>query len=594
VIARARARPIAVVFALAGLFSIAYDGAHAAPAGARPFYYDRAITDADLAGRSLRELEIMRNTIFARAGQPFRKKWLHEYFSALPWYKSKGIVDPQSLPAIDQKNADLLSRHQIALPRDDLDRRLKALLDRHRNARNPHAIPAVGFSPRGKAALLSDYLGVRIVDLATGAVTTTLDDGRGAAVGFVAGRLATLTLSGGRIVTSEIGGPKGKTLSTLPLFEAPGTAKPGADGRTINWNRDAVFTPDGRRVLMGPSVYEDDGQSETKPIDQQDLVAVDIPSATVVFRQPVDDDSPCFAVSPDGKQAVVSSSGAVALWDLTASKTLWRRPRDGKDASAARCTAVAFSPDGRLAVKAARAGALLLEVKSGQLLRTLALPFGGVLAFSPDGGQLLVGGEANGDKPSLELWDVKRGQRIHALPAAGDIKAMAWSPDGRRALTDGERGPMLWDIFAARPVPGLFAGFETWWNRDEQIEAVLLSRALGRPLDQFAQLEFERTPFDAPALLDELVPAAQLEGMSRRDLRLLRNMVYARRGRPFRSEILRDYFGKLDWYKADPAYTDARLKPVDRRNIKLIQSAEIAAGGPMTEHEHREPEVPEA
>ncbi|MEP7051028.1 MAG: YARHG domain-containing protein [Pseudomonadota bacterium] len=45
----------------------------------------------------------------------------------------------------------------------------------------------------------------------------------------------------------------------------------------------------------------------------------------------------------------------------------------------------------------------------------------------------------------------------------------------------------------------------------------------------------------------------------------MRNMVYARRGRPFRSEILRAYFARLDWYKADPAYTDARLTDVDQR-----------------------------
>ena len=42
---------------------------------------------ADLEGRTLRELALMRNTIYARAGHPFRKKWLHDYFSAQPWYK---------------------------------------------------------------------------------------------------------------------------------------------------------------------------------------------------------------------------------------------------------------------------------------------------------------------------------------------------------------------------------------------------------------------------------------------------------------------------------------------------------------------------
>ena len=52
----------------------------------RPLYYTRPITDDDLIGRSLRELSLMRNTIYARAGNKFRKKWLNDYFSAQPWY----------------------------------------------------------------------------------------------------------------------------------------------------------------------------------------------------------------------------------------------------------------------------------------------------------------------------------------------------------------------------------------------------------------------------------------------------------------------------------------------------------------------------
>ena len=38
----------------------------------RQLYYERALTDEDLAGRTLRELSLMRNWIYARAGNPFR------------------------------------------------------------------------------------------------------------------------------------------------------------------------------------------------------------------------------------------------------------------------------------------------------------------------------------------------------------------------------------------------------------------------------------------------------------------------------------------------------------------------------------------
>src|SRR5262245_25089010 len=60
---------------------------------ARPFYYTREITQQDLDGRSLRELTLMRNTIYARAGNRFRKKWLNDYFSAQPWYHPLATMD---------------------------------------------------------------------------------------------------------------------------------------------------------------------------------------------------------------------------------------------------------------------------------------------------------------------------------------------------------------------------------------------------------------------------------------------------------------------------------------------------------------------
>ena len=60
----------------------------------RPLYYTRAIVPKDLSNRSLWELTLLRNTIYARAGNTFRKKWLADYFAAQPWY--------HPLPAIDE------------------------------------------------------------------------------------------------------------------------------------------------------------------------------------------------------------------------------------------------------------------------------------------------------------------------------------------------------------------------------------------------------------------------------------------------------------------------------------------------------------
>jgi len=69
----------------------------------------------------------------------------------------------------------------------------------------------------------------------------------------------------------------------------------------------------------------------------------------------------------------------------------------------------------------------------------------------------------------------------------------------------------------------------------------------------------------------------QLTLLTARQLRLLRNTVYARHGRTFDAKDLKEHFSIRSWYRADPAYTDARLTALDKRNLELIQQAEKTA-----------------
>jgi hypothetical protein len=74
-------------------------------------------------------------------------------------------------------------------------------------------------------------------------------------------------------------------------------------------------------------------------------------------------------------------------------------------------------------------------------------------------------------------------------------------------------------------------------------------------------------------------PAAPelFEGMFTEDLRVLRNEIYARRGRVFKSKDLNDYFKEQSWYKPDPNYSDNLLSEVEKENLKIIKEAEDAA-----------------
>jgi hypothetical protein len=119
---------------------------------------------------------------------------------------------------------------------------------------------------------------------------------------------------------------------------------------------------------------------------------------------------------------------------------------------------------------------------------------------------------------------------------------------------------------------------------EEKIELRLVSMRLGK---WAGSPEADRTPLEDPSLLDKQITVDALKDFSRRDLRLLRNLIYARRGRPFKSDLIRAYFEAVDWYKADPKYTDARLTDLDKRNINVILSVENELGGPLTDWEHK-------
>jgi hypothetical protein len=126
---------------------------------------------------------------------------------------------------------------------------------------------------------------------------------------------------------------------------------------------------------------------------------------------------------------------------------------------------------------------------------------------------------------------------------------------------------------------------------EDAVELQLISARLGRWVGAPEQAEaLERTPFENPSLLDKQLTAAQLANLSRRDLRLLRNMVFARRGYAFKSNLLQMYFDDTDWYRPDPKYTQKKLTRLDWRNVKLIRSVENEHGGALTDWEHKDEE----
>jgi WD40 repeat protein len=164
-----------------------------------------------------------------------------------------------------------------------------------------------------------------------------------------------------------------------------------------------------------------------------------------------------ITVSPDGQLALSGADeGELRLWNLGEQGELRRFLTDGTPLDA-----VAVSHDGRLLLAGDYPGnALVYDVETGELIQRLPGDISvtpNAVAFSPDDRFALVGGgdffTGSGAK-SLVLWDLVTGQPVHRFEGHTQlVRSLAFSPDGRTALagsqsTDVNLGEdlILWDM----------------------------------------------------------------------------------------------------------------------------------------------------
>ena len=73
------------------------------------------------------------------------------------------------------------------------------------------------------------------------------------------------------------------------------------------------------------------------------------------------------------------------------------------------------------------------------------------------------------------------------------------------------------------------------------------------------------------------ITRALLQGLFIEDVRKMRDEIYARRGKTFSNKWTQKYFESLDWYKADPKFSDASLTVIEKRNVATIAAYEKRA-----------------
>jgi hypothetical protein len=91
---------------------------------------------------------------------------------------------------------------------------------------------------------------------------------------------------------------------------------------------------------------------------------------------------------------------------------------------------------------------------------------------------------------------------------------------------------------------------------------------------QRKQRKVALSPGDMEHFQKTEVAASMLEGLSLHELRLLRNEVYARRGRQFRTDWIAQYFYSQPWYEPREDNAEPELSGVEKKNIETIVAFE--------------------
>ncbi|GHV54952.1 hypothetical protein AGMMS49579_16570 [Spirochaetia bacterium] len=76
-------------------------------------------------------------------------------------------------------------------------------------------------------------------------------------------------------------------------------------------------------------------------------------------------------------------------------------------------------------------------------------------------------------------------------------------------------------------------------------------------------------------MLKSIINFQSLISFSKDELRLLRNMIYAKYNYSFKSNELRNYFSKFKWYEGIKTNVDESLTELDKINIRFIQEIEL-------------------
>jgi WD40 repeat protein/DNA-binding SARP family transcriptional activator len=273
-----------------------------------------------------------------------------------------------------------------------------------------------------------------------GRTLATWDDSDDVVLWDVREGLPTETFEGHtRAPWTHVFSPDGRTLYTaaddskIIIWDVAGDRRLGRPFQTGFVNvRGELFpppfaiSPDGRTV----AVARLDGRV--------DLIDAETLRRTGGFEAFAGRSAVAIEYGPDGRAlAVAGGGGGVGVWDAASGRRvgrLLRAPRGPVEYNPHNVQAMAFGPDRLLAAAevggTVRTWDLGRRELAGPTLRVAPSALG--LAFSPDGSRLAIpfGAVSADGGDGVEVRDVRSGKRLARLPVDGEVRTVAFSPDG--------------------------------------------------------------------------------------------------------------------------------------------------------------------
>lgn len=133
--------------------------------------------------------------------------------------------------------------------------------------------------------------------------------------------------------------------------------------------------------------------------------------------------------------------------------------------------------------------------------------------------------------------------------------------------------------FAGTPWLQQYFDERYWYRPADQYDPKGLSVVERKNLELIDTIQRQQrrvaiSPGDMELFENKLISDQMLRGLSLHELRLLRNEIYARHGRIFKTMWIQQYFGGQSWYDPKEDFKDEEISGSDKTNIETIVTYE--------------------